>query len=52
MSPPARGIYAVVELAYIIRPVILRVHTLLDGTSVLTRRLEIINTGGEPADLA
>lgn len=36
---------AVVQLASITRPITLKVHTLLDGTAVLTRWLEITNTG-------
>ena len=36
---------AVVQLASTTRPITLKVHTLLDGTAVLTRWLEITNTG-------
>jgi len=36
---------AVVELGSTTRPITLKVHTLLDGTAVLTRWLEITNTG-------
>ena len=47
-----RGLHAVVDLRHAIRPVTLRVHTLLDGTPVLTRWLEITNTSDHPAALA
>lgn len=43
--------HAVVELASTTLPVGLKVHTLLDGTAVLTRWLEITNTGRGPIAL-
>jgi alpha-galactosidase len=44
--------HAVITLKHKIRPVTVKVHTKLDGTPVLTRWLEIINTGEKPAALA
>lgn len=48
----ARGLHAVVELRHTLRPVLIRVHTLLDGTPILTRWLEIVNTSAQPAALS
>jgi alpha-galactosidase len=42
----------VVKLTHKVRPVTVKVHTKLDGTPVLTRWLEITNTGQKPAALA
>jgi alpha-galactosidase len=42
----------VVELDHSVRPIVLSIHTLLDGTAVLTRWLEIRNRGERPAALA
>ncbi len=39
------GLHVTVDLKHTVRPVTVRVHTLLDGTSILTRWLEIANTG-------
>ncbi|MCX6018939.1 MAG: hypothetical protein NTZ50_10645 [Chloroflexi bacterium] len=44
--------HAIVTLRHALRPIEVRVHTLLDGTAVLTRWLEIMNTGAEPAAIA
>ncbi len=44
--------HAVVTLNHAIRPVTVKVHTRLDGTAILTRWLEITNTGQQPAALA
>jgi len=41
----------VVELKNTIRPISIKVHTLLDGTPVLTRWLEITNTSDKPVAL-
>ena len=41
----------VVELSNDARPIGVKVHTLLDGTPVLTRWLEVSNAGGEPVAL-
>jgi alpha-galactosidase len=38
-------LHAVIELRHTVRPITLRVHTLLDGTPIFTRWLEISNTG-------
>jgi alpha-galactosidase len=46
------GIEAIVELRHTVRPVVVRVHTRLDGTPVMTRWLEIENTSDRPAALA
>jgi alpha-galactosidase len=46
------GLEAVVELVHELRPVTIRVHTLLDGTPVLTRWLEITNTSDRSVPLA
>ena len=43
--------HVAVTLKHQVRPVTLRLHTVLDGTPVLTRWLEIINTGERPAAL-
>ena len=51
-SQPAAVLHAVITLHHGVRPVTVRVHTLLDGTAVLTRWLEIVNTGSQPAALA
>jgi len=39
-----KGLKVVVELRHTLRPVVIRVHTHLDGTPILTRWLEITNT--------
>ena len=39
----------VVTLQHAVRPVTVKVHTKLDGTAILTRWLEITNTGARPA---
>jgi len=41
----------VVELRNTIRPISVKIHTLLDGTPVLTRWLEITNTSDKPVAL-
>lgn len=46
------GLKAVLELRHTVRPVLVRVHTLLDGTPILTRWLEIENLSEQPAALA
>ena len=43
--------HAVVTLAHLLRPVVVRIHTVLDGGPVLERWLEITNTGEQPAAL-
>lgn len=44
--------HIVVTLIHAVRPVTVKVHTKLDGTAVLTRWLEVTNTGSEPAAIA
>ena len=46
------GLKAVLELRHTVRPVVVRVHTVLDGTPILTRWLEIENCSGQPAALS
>jgi alpha-galactosidase len=46
-----RGLHAIISLKHTLRPINVRVHTLLDGTAVLTRWLEITNRGTRPAAL-
>lgn len=51
--PPRNGQrHLTVELESSLRPVRVRVHTILDGTPVLARWLEILNTAGRPAALS
>ncbi len=45
------GLQATVTLRHTVRPITIQVHTLLDGTPVLTRWLDITNTGERPAAL-
>ena len=45
-------LHAVVTLRHTIRPVTVKVHMLLDSTSVMTRWLEITNTGDQHAALS
>ncbi len=47
-----KGLKVTVELKHEIRPVIIRVCTLLDGTAVFTRWLEIENLADDPAPLS
>jgi alpha-galactosidase len=47
-----RGLHVCVTLRHMVRPVTVQVHTLLDGTPVLTRWLEVTNTAAQPAALA
>ncbi len=44
--------HTVVTLRHQIRPITVTVHTLLDGTPILTRWLEITNTGDKPAAIS
>ena len=46
------GVKAVLELRHSVRPVVVRVHTVLDGTPILTRWLEIVNCSEQPAALS
>ena len=46
------NLYVVVTLKHAVRPVTVKVHTKLDGTAILTRWLEVTNTGKQPAALA
>ncbi|MCS7222698.1 MAG: alpha-galactosidase [Anaerolineae bacterium] len=51
-SKDDRGLEAIVELRHTVRPVVVRVHTRLDGTPILTRWLEIFNVSDQPAALS
>ncbi len=44
--------HIVITLNHSLRPVTVKIHTRLDGTAVLTRWLEIRNTGNRPAAVA
>jgi alpha-galactosidase len=48
----SNGLHVIVTLRHEVRPVTVQVHTLLDGTPVLTRWLAVTNTGAQPAALA
>jgi alpha-galactosidase len=50
-SESAGTLHAVLELRHAVRPVTVRVHTVLDGTAILTRWLEITNQSDAPAGL-
>lgn len=49
--PRPFALHAVVTLRHRLRPVTVRVHTGLDGTSIIVRWLEIMNTGDAPASV-
>lgn len=51
-SGEAPDLHVVVTLKHAIRPVTVKVHTKLDGTAILTRWLEVTNTGTQPAAIA
>jgi alpha-galactosidase len=51
-SSSSGNLHAVITLRHKVRPVTVKVHTKLDGTAVLTRWLEITNTGTHPAALS
>ena len=48
----AAGLHVIVSLRHAVRPISVQVHTLLDGTPVLTRWLEVTNEGSAPASLS
>ncbi len=45
-------LHVVVDLKHAVRPITVQVHTVLDGTPILTRWLEITNTADTPATLS
>ena len=45
-------LHVAVTLRHAVRPVTVKVHTKLDGTAILTRWLEVTNTGTVPAAIA
>ena len=47
----APGVHAIIRLEHTVRPVTVAVHTVVDSTPVMTRWLEITNTGERPAAL-
>ncbi len=51
-SQEPNGVHVIVSLRHAVRSVTVQVHTLLDGTPVMTRWLEVTNTGTQPAALA
>ena len=52
-TPSVNGnMQVVITLEHAVRPVTVKIHTKLDGTAVLTRWLEVTNTGKQPAALA
>ena len=50
--PRPYQIHTIVTLQHAVRPITVQVHTGLDGSAVLTRWLEVTNTGAQPAALA
>lgn len=48
----AANTHVIINLTHAIRKVSVKVHTKLDGTAVITRWLEVTNTGDRPAALA
>lgn len=48
----AGNLHAVLTLRHSHRPVTVAIHTLLDGTAILTRWLAVTNTGTQPAALS
>jgi len=51
-SPQPYDVHTVITLKHSVRPVTVKIHTGLDGTSILTRWLEVTNTGDSPAALS
>ena len=45
-------IHAIITLQHKIRPVTVKIHTKLDGTPIITRWIEVSNTGKSPAALS
>ncbi len=46
------ALHAIVKLKHALRPVAINIHTLLDGTPILNRWLEITNTSDKPSALS
>jgi len=44
--------HATITLHHAVRPVTVKIHTRMDGTAVLTRWLDVTNTGKQPAALS
>ena len=51
-SPRPYDVHTVITLKHTVRPINVKVHTGLDGTQILTRWLEVTNTGDNPAALS
>lgn len=51
-SPRPYNVHVVVTLKHAVRPITVKVHTGLDGTPILTRWLEVTNTGNSPSALS
>jgi alpha-galactosidase len=49
VEPVDKGLHIQITLMHQIRPVTVIVHTLLDGTSILTRWIEVVNRSSEHA---
>ena len=47
-----KGLLGTVTLIHKIRPVTVRIHTLLDGTPVMQRWIDVVNTSDKPAALS
>ncbi len=43
--------HGIVTLKSAVKPVVVRVHTLIDGTPILNRWIEVVNTGDRPVNL-
>jgi alpha-galactosidase len=46
------NLHVIISLKHTVRPVEIKVHTLLDGTAVITRWIDITNTSDKPAALS
>jgi alpha-galactosidase len=51
-SPAEGETLVTITLTHSVRPVMVKVHTKLDGTAILTRWLEVTNTSSKPSALA
>ncbi|GGD80024.1 glycoside hydrolase family 36 protein [Paenibacillus nasutitermitis] len=47
----SKGLHVIITLKHTIRPVTVKIHTLLDGSPILTRWIEIVNLHNQPAAL-
>lgn len=51
-SEREHGLQTTITLRHAVRPITVRIHTILDGTPILTRWLDVTNTGEQAAALA